>query len=110
MSKKPRKPRTQPLPETVEAPEDGGSDAARRRVELNVSLDRKRFELLQMKKAQMAARQQSDPALEKQLVELASRLERYVAPITPPEPPKGLVTLKKKNADGAVVATSAAAR
>jgi predicted nucleotide-binding protein (sugar kinase/HSP70/actin superfamily) len=36
--------------------EEALDDAARKRVELTVSLDRKRFELLQMKKAQMAAR------------------------------------------------------
>ena len=90
--------------------EEALDDAARKRASLTVSLDKKRFELLQMKKAQMAARQQSDPALERQLAELGDRLTRYVAPITPPELPKGLVTLKKKNADGAVVATSAVVR
>jgi len=87
--------------------EEALDDAARKRASLTVSLDKKRFELLQLKKAQMASRQQSDPALERQLAELAGRLERYVAPISPPEPPKGLVTLKKKNADGTVVAAHA---
>jgi activator of 2-hydroxyglutaryl-CoA dehydratase/predicted nucleotide-binding protein (sugar kinase/HSP70/actin superfamily) len=88
--------------------EEALDDAARKRDELMVSLDRKRFELLQMKKAQMAARQQSDPALELKLAELAGRLERYVAPISPPEQPKGLVTLKRKNTDGTVVPANAA--
>jgi activator of 2-hydroxyglutaryl-CoA dehydratase/predicted nucleotide-binding protein (sugar kinase/HSP70/actin superfamily) len=87
--------------------EEALEDAAKKRDELHVSLDRKRLELLQMKKAQMDARHTSDPALERQILELGDKLRAYVAPVTPPEPPKGLVTLKKKNAEGNVVPAAA---
>ena len=83
--------------------EEALDDAAKKRAELSQSLDKKRFELLQMKKAQLAARQSTDPTLERQLAELADKLRRYVAPPSPPETPKGLVTLKKKTAEGTVV-------
>jgi activator of 2-hydroxyglutaryl-CoA dehydratase/predicted nucleotide-binding protein (sugar kinase/HSP70/actin superfamily) len=83
--------------------EEALEDAAKKRAELAQSLDKKRLELLQVKKAQLEARRQSDPALEKQISELADKLRSYVAPVSPPEPPKGLVTLKKKTSDGNVV-------
>jgi len=88
--------------------EEALEDAAKKRAELSQSLDKKRLELLQVKKAQLAARRQSDPALEKQIEDLAEKLRRYVAPPSPPEPPKGLVTLKKKTAEGNVVPAAAA--
>jgi activator of 2-hydroxyglutaryl-CoA dehydratase/predicted nucleotide-binding protein (sugar kinase/HSP70/actin superfamily) len=81
-------------------------DGARKRVELALSLDRKRLSLLEAKAAQLAARKGEDPALTKQIAELGARLERYVAPISPPERTPGLVTLKKKTADGGVVPTA----
>jgi len=87
--------------------EEALDDAAKKRGELAMSLDKKRLELLTMKQAQMAARRQEDPALERQIAELGDRLRSYVAPITPPEQPKGLVSLKKKNADGNVVPATA---
>ncbi|MFT3776330.1 MAG: BadF/BadG/BcrA/BcrD ATPase family protein [Minicystis sp.] len=83
--------------------EEALEDAAKKRVELAVSVDKKRLELLQMKKAQMDARKQNDPTLERQIEELAAKLRDYVAPPSPPEAPKGLVTLKKKTAEGNVV-------
>jgi hypothetical protein len=87
--------------------EEALEDAAKKRAELNMSIDKKRLELLGMKKAQLDARKQSDPALEQQIAELAEKVRRYVAPPSPPEPPKGLVTLKKKNAEGNVVPAAA---
>jgi activator of 2-hydroxyglutaryl-CoA dehydratase/predicted nucleotide-binding protein (sugar kinase/HSP70/actin superfamily) len=83
--------------------EEALEDQAKKRSELALSLDQKRLELLQMKRDQMAARQITDPALEARITELATRLRSYVAPVTPPEPPKGLVTLKKKTPGGSVV-------
>ena len=87
--------------------EEALEDAAKKRVELAVSLDKKRLELLTVKKEQLTARKQSDPALERQIAELADKLRSYVAPPSPPEAPKGLVTLKKKTAEGAVVPAQA---
>jgi activator of 2-hydroxyglutaryl-CoA dehydratase/predicted nucleotide-binding protein (sugar kinase/HSP70/actin superfamily) len=84
-------------------------DTANKKNQLAFSLDNKRFELLNAKKAQLAARQQSDETLEKMIHELGARLESYVAPISPPETPKGLVQLKKKSADGNVVPATAPA-
>jgi hypothetical protein len=76
--------------------EEALEDAAKKRAELTQSLDKKRLELLQMKQAQLAARKQEDPALARQIAELADRLQRYVAPPSPPEKAPGLVTLRKK--------------
>jgi activator of 2-hydroxyglutaryl-CoA dehydratase/predicted nucleotide-binding protein (sugar kinase/HSP70/actin superfamily) len=83
-------------------------DGANKQNQLAVSLDKKRLELLEKKAAQQAARQITDPALQAQIAELGDRLKRYVAPVSPPEAPKGLVQLKKKSADGNVVSTSTA--
>ncbi|MFO0757566.1 MAG: BadF/BadG/BcrA/BcrD ATPase family protein [Byssovorax sp.] len=88
--------------------EEALEDASKKQSELAVSLDRKRLELLEKKQAQLAARQVTDPALAKQIAELGEKLARYVAPVSPKEPPKDLVQLKKKNADGKVVATQPA--
>jgi hypothetical protein len=76
--------------------EEALEDAAKKKSELAVSLDKKRLELLELKKAQMAARKVTDAALEKQIADLAEKLRKYVAPPSAPEPPKGLVQLKKK--------------
>jgi predicted nucleotide-binding protein (sugar kinase/HSP70/actin superfamily) len=88
--------------------EEALEDGARKQSALALSLDTKRLELLQRKAAQMAARQITDPALQKQITELGDRLKSYVAPVSPKEAPKGLVQLKKKSADGNVVSTSSA--
>jgi hypothetical protein len=40
-------------------------------------------------------------------VELAEKVRGYVAPESPPEAPKGLVQLKKKQSDGTVVPAGA---
>jgi predicted nucleotide-binding protein (sugar kinase/HSP70/actin superfamily) len=83
--------------------EEALEDAARKRAELALSIDKKRLELLQVKEAQLAARKQSDPALARQIAELAAKLKSYVPPPAPVETAPGLVKLKKKNADGQVV-------
>jgi hypothetical protein len=89
--------------------EEALEDTAKKKSQLAFSLDSKRLELLSLKKAQLAARSQSDEALEKMIEELGSKLASYVAPISPPETPKGLVQLKKKSADGNVVSTKSPA-
>lgn len=79
-------------------------DLAKKKHELTYSLDRKRLELLQLKQRQHADRRTSDPELERQIMELSARVRAYEAPPpAPAEPPKGLVQLKKKGADGTVV-------
>jgi activator of 2-hydroxyglutaryl-CoA dehydratase/predicted nucleotide-binding protein (sugar kinase/HSP70/actin superfamily) len=84
--------------------EEALDDAAKKKASLVESLDRKRLELLELKTQQLAARRITDPALERQLADLAEKVRRYEAPPpAPPEPPKGLVQLKKKSADGSVV-------
>jgi predicted nucleotide-binding protein (sugar kinase/HSP70/actin superfamily) len=85
--------------------EEALEDAARKKAELLHSVEKKRLELLQVKRAQLEARRMRDDALEQQIVELGDKLARY-APLTPPrpEPPAGLVQLKKKTTDGSVVA------
>jgi activator of 2-hydroxyglutaryl-CoA dehydratase/predicted nucleotide-binding protein (sugar kinase/HSP70/actin superfamily) len=80
--------------------EEALEDQAKKRAELGESLDRKRLELLTLKKAQMDARRITDAVLEKQIVELSERLRSYVAPPSPVEAPKGLVQLRKKTAGG----------
>jgi activator of 2-hydroxyglutaryl-CoA dehydratase/predicted nucleotide-binding protein (sugar kinase/HSP70/actin superfamily) len=88
--------------------EEALDDAARKRAQLGQSLDKKRLELLEVKRAQLDARKTHDPALVRQIAELADRVRSYEAPpAPPPEPPKGLVTLKKKTIDGNVVPAAA---
>lgn len=78
------------------------ADHREKKAELMLNIDKKRHELLTMKKEQLAARKQSDPALEAQLAELADKIRAYEAPKRAPEAPKGLVLLGKKRVDGAI--------
>ena len=78
-------------------------DVAKRRNELEVAIDKKRIELLEMKRTQLASRRQSDPALEAQLEELRAKVAAYVAPKSKVELPKGVIQLGKKTKDGDVV-------
>jgi predicted nucleotide-binding protein (sugar kinase/HSP70/actin superfamily) len=90
--------------------EEALEDTAKKKAELALSVERKRLELLKLKKQKLDERKMSDPALERQIEELAARLRAYTAPpAPPPEPPKGLVQIKKKRADGTVSPVSAAA-
>lgn len=83
-------------------------DADRKRAELQLSIDRKRLELLRLKRAQLEARRQSDPALDAQMESLAERLAAYQAPApSVAEPDKSVIQLKKKTADGSFVPVSA---
>ncbi len=79
-------------------------DAGKRNRELVNVLDRKRVELLSLRKEQLAARNQHDPAIEAQLEELRARLIAYEAPPPAPEPRSsgGVIKLGKKTAEGVV--------
>jgi predicted nucleotide-binding protein (sugar kinase/HSP70/actin superfamily) len=79
------------------------TDAASQREKLAVAIDEKRLELLTLKKAQLEARRQVDPELNRQVEELAMKLAEYKAPKQTAQASAdaaGLVTLKKKTADG----------
>jgi len=88
---------------TLKLHEETLEDQAKRSGELVKNVETKKLELLQLRAQQLAARQITDPALEAQIQMLADKVRSYIAPITPPEPPKGLVQIKKKSADGSVV-------
>jgi predicted nucleotide-binding protein (sugar kinase/HSP70/actin superfamily) len=80
-------------------------DASKRKGQLLHSIDNKRLELLQLRREQLAARQQHDTAIETQIAELRERIKTYEAPVATPEPaevPKGLIQLGKKTAEGIV--------
>jgi predicted nucleotide-binding protein (sugar kinase/HSP70/actin superfamily) len=78
-------------------------DAGKRNRALINALDKKRVELLSLKRDQLAERNQKDPAIEAQLEELRARLKAYEAPPSLQPSNDGFITLGKKNADGAVV-------
>jgi activator of 2-hydroxyglutaryl-CoA dehydratase/predicted nucleotide-binding protein (sugar kinase/HSP70/actin superfamily) len=84
--------------------EEALEDNARKKVELMLSVDRKRLELLERKRELLAQRSQRDGELERQIDELGRRLAAYVPPVRPKEAPAGLIQLKRKTADGKVVA------
>ncbi|MGA7123982.1 MAG: acyl-CoA dehydratase activase-related protein, partial [Polyangiaceae bacterium] len=81
-------------------------DAGKRTRALRDALDRKRLELLSLRKEQLAARNQHDSALDAQLEELRVRLKAYEPPLSPPEARSrlhgGIVRLGKKTPDGVV--------
>ncbi len=81
-------------------------DAGRRNRALVNALDQKRVELLSLRKEQLAARNQNDPAIEAQLEELRTRLRAYEAPVRPADPRStsngGIIKLGRKTADGVV--------
>jgi activator of 2-hydroxyglutaryl-CoA dehydratase/predicted nucleotide-binding protein (sugar kinase/HSP70/actin superfamily) len=78
-------------------------DATKRKGELVLALDKKRIELLELRREQLSARSQKDPEVERALEELRGRVLAYEAPLREPETPKGIVQLGKKAADGRLV-------
>jgi predicted CoA-substrate-specific enzyme activase len=89
-------------------------DTRKRQGELEHAIDRKRLELLELRHNQLLAREQREPAIEKQIAETRARIQTYETrtTVTEVEPVKGLVQLRKKTADGIVpvhVQTNAAA-
>ncbi len=85
-------------------------DARKRSDQLLYALDRKRLELLELRKGQLAARHQQDPAIEAQVEALRVKLAAYEAPKRAPEAvvEKGIIQLGKKT-DGGLVRVSAPA-
>jgi predicted nucleotide-binding protein (sugar kinase/HSP70/actin superfamily) len=80
-------------------------DARKRQGQLEHAMANKRLELLLLRKQQLDARHQRDPAIEQQIEETRARVRAYEAPPEPPpapEVPKGFVQLRKKTADGFV--------
>ena len=90
---------------TLKLHEERLEDAARRRGELHQSIDRKRAELLELKRLQLAEMRRTDPEIERQLAEVRARVAAYEAarnvPAAAPEVPKGLVRLGVKRKDAA---------
>jgi hypothetical protein len=78
-------------------------DLAKKKSELELSVDKKRLELLRLKQVQLADRRQRDPDLERHIEHMAEKIRRYEAPVRKPEPPRDLVQLKKKSSDGSTV-------
>jgi predicted nucleotide-binding protein (sugar kinase/HSP70/actin superfamily) len=77
-------------------------DSARKKHELGYRIDQKRAELLELKKAQMDARKQQDPELEKQINEIKARVATYEAKrrvADVPSPQSGLIQLGVKKND-----------
>jgi len=81
-------------------------DVASKKGQLDLSLDTKRLELMQLRHQQLLDRRQTDSVLAAQIATLADKIRRYEAPVKKPEPPRDLVQLKKKNADGNTVPIS----
>jgi predicted nucleotide-binding protein (sugar kinase/HSP70/actin superfamily) len=94
---------------TLSMHEEALEDTAARQSELDHNIDRKRLELLERKRQQLAARRQSDSALLEKIEQLSSRIRAYVppAPATAAPTQTGLVQLKKKDSDGRRVQLSA---
>ncbi len=84
-------------------------DTRKRQGELEHAIDRKRLELLELRAAQVRARQNDDPAVALQLAEVRERIRAYEARVVrapagdaPVEMPKGFVQLGKKTQEGIV--------
>jgi predicted CoA-substrate-specific enzyme activase len=82
-------------------------DTAKRKRELAHAIDKKRLELLELKKKQLDQLRQDDVSIVQQIHELAAKVRAYQAPPSPPELPKGIVQLGKKREDGTVVRVQA---
>ncbi len=86
-------------------------DAGKRNRALTNALDKKRVELLTLRKEQLAARNQGDPAIEAQLEELRERLRAYEAPksatIAESREGSGIIKLGRKTPQGSVVRVQA---
>jgi activator of 2-hydroxyglutaryl-CoA dehydratase/predicted nucleotide-binding protein (sugar kinase/HSP70/actin superfamily) len=90
-------------------------DARKRQGELVLAIDKKRLELLELRRQQLAARSMDDPAIEAQIAEVRERIRGYEIQTSTPspeaQPPAGFVQLRKKTAEGIVpiqIHTSAA--
>jgi predicted nucleotide-binding protein (sugar kinase/HSP70/actin superfamily) len=85
-------------------------DVAQKRRQLNVALDKKKLELLELKQSQLADLRRSDAGLDQQIAELRQKVKGYESTQQlVPELPKGVVRLGKKAADGRIVRVAAEA-
>ena len=79
-------------------------DVSQKKRDLELSIEKKRLELLERKSAQLIEMKQSDPSLEKLLEETRKKVQAYEASLVPaPEMPSGMVRLGRKTDDGRVV-------
>jgi predicted nucleotide-binding protein (sugar kinase/HSP70/actin superfamily) len=86
-------------------------DVAARKAELQRRIDEKRLELLRMKQAQLAAQRRADLGLERQIHELADRVNQYRVEAAKAEEDglastavtEGLIRLGRKTKDGKLV-------
>ncbi len=86
-------------------------DVASRKAELQRRIDEKRLQLLRMKHDQLAARRRADLTLEREIHELAEKVNRYHIEASPQEAsaamsgsvPQSLIRLGRKTKDGTVV-------
>ncbi len=80
-------------------------DVANKKGQLELSVDKKRLELMTLRLAQLADRKQSDPDLARGIEELADKVRKYEAPPAraADAPKSNLVQLKKKASDGTTV-------
>ncbi len=89
--------------------EENLEDVATRKVELQRRVDIKRLELLRMKQTQLAERRRADLGLERQIHELADKVNRYRVEaangdgLASDAVSEGLIRLGKKTKDGKVV-------
>lgn len=79
-------------------------DLSDKKRQLSHAIDRKRLELLKLKKAQLDGLHREDSQVERQIAEIAERVRAYETAIAPPEPeaPKGVIQLGKRGADGSI--------
>ncbi len=89
--------------------EEALEDSATKKFELEHNIDLKRLELLKLKKAQLDGRRVTDASVEQQILALAEKLSAYKPAARAPEPPPGLIQLKKKREDGNLVPANDAA-
>jgi activator of 2-hydroxyglutaryl-CoA dehydratase/predicted nucleotide-binding protein (sugar kinase/HSP70/actin superfamily) len=75
-------------------------DDARKREELHLGVERKRLELLERKRAQLARLRHADAELDAEIDRLAARLRAYAPAPTAPEPTPGLVQIMERLPDG----------
>ncbi len=83
------------------------ADVSKKKRQLTQAVEKKKLELYELKAAQLAGLQRSDPVLEKQIAELREKVASYEPRPVAPEPPKGIMKLGKKTADGSIVRLSA---
>jgi len=84
------------------------SDLSKRKRDLEHAIDKKRLELLEMRKNQLETRRVQDASIVAQIEALREKVAAYEAPpAPPPEPEKGLMQLGRKTKDGNIVRVAA---